>query len=148
MLIAAAVLASIDFVADKIAYLDSTWDAVNTAIRPVAGGVIALLISGDASSLEQALLVATGGATALVSHGVKAGLRLGINTSPEPASNVIVSLLEDVTVSLVILLALVAPWVAAGIALTLLLMGLTLITLMWQGIKRARDARKQRRGAT
>ena len=89
-----------------------------------------------------------GGTTAFASHAVKSSVRLAVNTSPEPASNVVVSLLEDVTVTLVVLLAVVAPWVAAAIALALLLMGVALIAVMWQGITRARAARRQRRGAS
>ena len=73
------------------------------------------------------------------------GKRLAVNASPEPASNVGVSLLEDITVTFVVLLALIAPWVAAAIALALLLMGLSLIIMMWQGIQRARAIRDDRR---
>ena len=138
VLIAAAVLTAIDFVADKISFVDSTWDAVNTAIRPVAGTVIALLIAGDATSLQQALLAATGGVTAFASHLVKAGIRLGVNTSPEPASNVVVSVTEDVTVTGVVLLALAAPWAAAAIALVLLVSGATLVALLWSFIRSRR----------
>jgi len=138
VLIAAAVLTAIDFVADKISFVDSTWDAVNTAIRPVAGTVIALLIAGDATSLQQALLAATGGVTAFASHLVKAGIRLGVNTSPEPASNVLVSVTEDVTVTGVVLLALAAPWAAAAIALVLLVSGATLVALLWSFIRSRR----------
>jgi hypothetical protein len=138
VLVAAAVLTAIDFVADKISFVDSTWDAVNTAIRPVAGTVIALLIAGDATSLQQALLAATGGVTAFASHLVKAGIRLGVNTSPEPASNVVVSATEDVTVTGVVLLALAAPWAAAAIALVLLVSGATLVALLWSFIRSRR----------
>ena len=138
VLVAAAVLTAIDFVADKISFVDSTWDAVNTAIRPVAGTVIALLIAGDATSLQQALLAATGGVTAFASHLVKAGIRLGVNTSPEPASNVLVSVTEDVTVTGVVLLALAAPWAAAAIALVLLVSGATLVALLWSFIRSRR----------
>jgi hypothetical protein len=147
VLIAAGALATVDFIADKIAYVDSTWDAVNTVIRPTAGAVIALLLSGDATTLEQAVLATTGGTTAFASHAVKSGVRLAVNTSPEPASNVVVSLLEDVMVTFVVLLAMAAPWVAAAIALALLLFGIVLILLMWQGIQRVRAARRERRGS-
>ena len=113
---AAAVLYALEFVTDKIPYVDSTWDAIHTAIRPTVGAVIALLVSGDAGSLETAVLTATGGLTALASHLVKGGLRLAVNTSPEPASNVVASVAEDVSVAGLVSLVVVAPWVAAGIA--------------------------------
>lgn len=143
VLIAAALLTAVDFVADKVAYLDSGWDVVNTVVRPVAGTVIALLISSDATSLQQAFLAATGGGTAFVTHLVKAGVRLGVNTSPEPASNVVVSLGEDVAVAGVVSLAFVAPWVAAGIALVLLVTGLAVVGTVVAFLRRRRRARKQ-----
>ena len=71
VLVAAALLFTVEFVADKIPYLDSAWDLVSTAIRPSVGAVIALLVSGDASSLDQALYATIGGGTALLSHLVK-----------------------------------------------------------------------------
>jgi hypothetical protein len=144
VLVVAAVLTAIDFVADKVPYLDSTWDVVNTAIRPGAGAVLALLIAGDATTLEQALLATTGGATALASHFVKAGLRVAVNTSPEPASNVAVSLVEDVTVAGVTALAFVAPWLAAGIAFVLLVGGLLVVAVLWSVIRRRWTRRRER----
>lgn len=148
VLIAAGVLAAIDFIADKVAYVDSTWDAINTIIRPTAGAVIALLLSGDASSLEQAVLAATGGTTAFASHAVKSSLRLAVNTSPEPASNIVVSLIEDFTVTGVVLLAIAAPWLAAAIAFTLLTIGVIMVVVLWQTIKRVRAARRRSRSPT
>ena len=148
VLIAAAILTAIDFIADKVAYVDSGWDAVNTVVRPTAGAVIALLISGDAGNLEQAVLVATGGLTAFATHVVKAGVRLGVNTSPEPASNIVVSLLEDVVVTGVIILAFVAPWVAAAIAAALLVTGLAIVVTLWSVIRRRWRARKQAKSTT
>ena len=87
-----------EFVADKIPYIDSTWDAISTAIRPTVGAVIGVLLAGDATSLDQAVLGVVGGGTALLSHLVKAGSRLAINSSPEPVTNIGASLAEDVTV--------------------------------------------------
>ena len=81
VLIAAAVMFLLEFVADKVPWLDSAWDAVHTVIRPTVGAAIGLLASGDAASLESALLAATGGVTALASHAVKSGVRLAVNTS-------------------------------------------------------------------
>ncbi len=145
VLIAAAVLYAVEFVADKVPYVDSTWDAVHTAIRPTVGAVIGLLVAGDAATLDQAVLAATGGVTALLSHLVKAGLRLAVNTSPEPASNIGVSLLEDFSVAGVIAVALAAPWVAAGIAAVLLALGITLVVLLAKRIRRARARWRARR---
>ncbi|MDQ1625676.1 MAG: hypothetical protein QOJ49_1174 [Actinomycetota bacterium] len=138
VLIAAAVLYAVEFVADKIPYVDSTWDAIHTVIRPAVGTAIGLLMAGDASTLDQAVLGATGGTTALASHLVKAGLRLAVNTSPEPASNIAASLVEDFSVAGVVSLAVAAPWVAAGIAAVLLVLGVVIVVRLAKRIRRAR----------
>lgn len=148
ILLGAAVLYGLEFVVDKIPWLDSTWDAVHTAIRPILGAAIGLLLAGDASSVEQALAAAAGGLSALASHTVKAGLRAAINTSPEPASNIAVSVAEDVTVAGLISLAVAAPWVAAGIAATLLLAGVVVIVAIASRIRRFRERRRHRAAVT
>lgn len=136
VLIVAGILCLVEFVADKIPYVDSAWDAISTAIRPTAGAVIGLLIAGDATSLEQAVLAASGGAAALVSHLVKGGLRLIVNTSPEPVTNIGVSLGEDVAVVGVTTLTVLAPQVAFGIAAVLLVIGIVLLVLLWTRVRR------------
>jgi hypothetical protein len=145
VLVVAAVLFVMEFVADKVPFIDSTWDAIHTAIRPTVGAVIGLLASGDADTLETAVLTATGGVTALLSHLVKGGLRLAVNTSPEPASNIGVSLLEDLSVAGLISLAVAAPWVAAGIAAFLLVVGGSLVAVLASRIRRGLRRRRERR---
>lgn len=113
---------------------------MHTAIRPTVGTVIGLLVAGEADSLSTAVLAATGGVTALASHLVKSGLRLAINTSPEPASNLAVSVAEDVSAAGVIALVVAAPWVAAG----LLVSGATLVVLLAARIRRALRRRRER----
>jgi hypothetical protein len=144
VLVAAGVMFAVDTVADKIPYVDSTWDAVHTAIRPAIGAALGALLAGDASSLEQALAATAGGVTALASHAVKAGLRAAVNTSPEPASNVTVSVAEDVGVASVVSLAVVAPWVAAGIAALLLATGIVLVLLLLSRVRAWRRRRRDR----
>ena len=117
VLVGAGVLFLLEAFADKIPYVDSLWDSVHTVVRPVVGATIGYLVGHEGSSLAAAIGAATGGVTALLSHGVKAGLRTVVNTSPEPASNVVVSTSEDVTVASVMALALAHPWWAATIAL-------------------------------
>ncbi len=136
VLVAAAVLYTVEFVADKIPYVDSLWDVISTAIRPTVGAVIGLLIAGDASSLEQAVFAVSGGLAALASHLVKGGLRLIVNTSPEPVTNIGVSLGEDVAVAGVATLTVVAPEVALAIAAVLLALGITLLVLLWSRVRR------------
>jgi hypothetical protein len=133
---AAGFLYAMEFVADKIPYIDSTWDAFSTAIRPTAGAVIGVLLAGDASSLDQAVLGVVGGGTALLSHLVKAGSRLAINSSPEPISNVVVSLTEDVAVLSVVYIAIEHPRAAAAVAGLLLLGGLVLLYFLARLVRR------------
>lgn len=147
VLVAAALLFVVDTVADKIPYLDSGWDVVHTAIRPTVGAVLGVLIAGDATTLEQAVLGVTGGTSALVSHLVKAGLRAVVNTSPEPASNIAVSTAEDLTVAGVVSVSLLNPWLAAAVAGVLLLVGVTLVLLLLGRIRRYRRERRARRAA-
>jgi hypothetical protein len=125
-----------EFIADKIPYIDSTWDAISTAIRPTAGAVIGVLLAGDASSLETAVLAVVGGGTALLSHLVKAGSRLAINSSPEPASNVLASLTEDAAVLSVVWFSIEHPQAAAAIAGVLLLLGLVLLLVLGRAVRR------------
>jgi len=125
-----------EFVADKIPYIDSTWDAVSTAIRPTAGAVVGVLIAGQADSLNGAVAAVVGGGTALLSHSVKAGARLAINSSPEPVSNIGASITEDVAVLGVVWFAIEHPRAAAGIAGVLLLGGLVLLYTLARLVRR------------
>jgi O-antigen/teichoic acid export membrane protein len=136
VLTAAGFLYAMEFVADKIPFIDSTWDAISTAIRPTVGAVIGVLLAGDATSLDQAVLGVVGGGTALLSHLVKAGSRLAINSSPEPATNVGVSIAEDFAVLGVVWFAIDHPRAAAAIAAVLLLAGLTMLYFLGRAIRR------------
>jgi hypothetical protein len=129
VLIVMAVLAALEFFADKIPYLDSIWDAISTIIRPAAGAVIGALIAGANGDLLTLTLASLGGVTALVSHAVKAGLRLAVNTSPEPLSNVGASLTGDAAVVSVATLAVLYP-VQAAIVVAILLTA-TIIILVF-----------------
>lgn len=145
VLVAAAVLFLIEAVADKVPYLDSFWDSFHTVVRPASGAVVAALIAGPDGSLPQLAAAAVGGTSALVSHLVKAGLRMAINTSPEPASNIVVSTAEDFGVAAIITLAVFHPVLAASIAGTLLLIGALLVLLAASRIRRFRRRRRERR---
>jgi hypothetical protein len=135
---AAAVMFAIEFVTDKVPYLDNLWDTVHTFVRPLVGGAVGALFAGDAdvSSLEEVFSAGGSGATAFFSHSVKAGIRLGINTSPEPASNILVSLTEDGLVALVIVFVLEQPVLAAVIAAVLLATGGALVVFLAKRIRR------------
>ncbi len=136
VLIVAGVLALVEFVADKIPYVDSVWDVLSTVVRPVAGAVIGALIAGWNGDLLTLALAVVGGSTALVSHLVKSGLRLAVNTSPEPVTNIGVSLAEDVSVAGVASLAVLFPVAAAIIAGILLIVGVVVAWFALSRIKR------------
>jgi hypothetical protein len=136
VLIAAGVLFAFEFVADKIPYVDSAWDAVSTVIRPTIGAILAALLSGEASTLHQALIATAGGLVALLSHAVKSSLRLAINTSPEPVTNIAASSGEDVAVAGVVSLAAFHPQAALIIAGVLLLLGLIAVYVAFRFIRR------------
>lgn len=148
VLVAAAVLFLCEAVADKIPLVDTVWDVVHTVIRPVAGTVVGVLLaSNDPGSLNEIAAGALGGTTALVSHGIKASLRMAVNTSPEPASNIVVSLLEDLSVAGLVTLAVFHPWLAASGAAVLLVLGLLLVWFAVSRIRRFLQRRRERRAA-
>jgi hypothetical protein len=92
----AVALYIVEFVADKIPVVDSAWDVVHTFIRIPAGAVLAATAFGDFDKSIQVIAFLLGGSLALTSHGTKAATRAIVNASPEPFSNVAVSLTEDV----------------------------------------------------
>lgn len=113
----------IEFIADKIQLVDSVWDIVHTFIRIPAGAVLAATAFGDFDRKVQVIALLLGGGLALSSHGTKAAARALINTSPEPISNIVVSLGEDVLAVLTIVLSVFLPVVvfvviAAGLVVS------------------------------
>lgn len=142
VLVVAGVMFLVEFVVDKIPWLDSIWDGMSTVARPTVGAWVAWQLAGDSSGVDQALLTALGGGTALASHGVKSGVRLAVNTSPEPFSNAIVSTTEDIGVITVVSLAVAHPWLALGITASLLVAGAVTVFLLWRTISRARRRRR------
>ena len=127
---------AMEFVADKIPYVDSTWDAISTAIRPTAGAVVGVLLAGQADSLNGAVAAVVGGGSALLSHAVKSGARLAINSSPEPVSNIGASVTEDLAVVGVVWFAIQHPEAAAAIAAVLLVVGLVLLYCLGKVVRR------------
>src|SRR5690349_9747451 len=136
---------AMEFVADKIPYVDSTWDVISTAIRPTVGAVVGVLIAGDADTLDQAVSGTVGGGTALASHLVKAGTRLAVNASPEPVTNIGLSVVEDFAVLGVVWFAIEHPVAAAAIAAFLLAIGLVVLYFAARLIRRGWRRWKGRR---
>lgn len=135
----------VEFVADKIPVVDSAWDTVSTVIRPTVGAVVGVLIAGEADSLNAAVGGVVGGGTALASHAVKMGTRLAVNTSPEPFSNVALSVGEDAGVLGIVWFAIEHPVPAAIIAAVLLVTGLGVLYLAARTIRRGWRRLRDRR---
>ena len=146
----ALVLFAIELVVDKIAVVDSIWDAVHTIIRPIGGAAITSLAPGQEIPLP--VLLVMGALLALSSHSAKASARAMINMSPEPVSNVFASVLEDGLVGVVMALAIAYPRVAFAVTIVLALAsGLVAIVLfrftrsLWRRLQRWRERRRQPR---
>ncbi|MFF1404234.1 DUF4126 domain-containing protein [Streptomyces sp. NPDC058294] len=152
VLVLAGALFLCEAVADKIPYVDSVWDSVHTVIRPAAGAWVGALLAGHSGSLPDVAAGLIGGSTALASHAVKAGTRMAVNTSPEPFSNVALSLAEDLGVGGVVAFAMFHPEAAAVVAAVLLAGGLLLLVFLVSRIRsflrRRARRREERRPAT
>jgi len=116
-----------EFFADKIAWVDSAWDAIHSFIRPLGGALLSLAIIDAADPAWQVGSFLLGGGAALLAHAGKAGARTIVNTSPEPFSNVIVSTAEDVATGGLLALAIANPIAAALIAFGLVLLSIWLV---------------------
>lgn len=127
----------LEFVADKIPFVDTLWDSVHTVIRPVG----AALVGGELASDEVSALLGGGlaGVVALGAHATKAGARMAINTSPEPVTNIGVSLGEDVAVAGMVWFAVTYPWLAGALALLLLVLGGFVLVAAWRMVRRGRE---------
>ncbi len=130
-----------EFFADKIPWLDSIWDSVHTFIRPVGGALLAFSLISPTDPKMQVIFFLLGGGMALLSHTTKTGTRLIVNQSPEPVSNVLVSLAEDATVAGGLwltmthpLIVLAAALVAAAICVLVIRLAWTLLRKQWGAI--------------
>lgn len=125
-----------EFFADKIAWLDSAWDAVHTFIRPLGGALIALAIVDPGDPGWQVATLLLGGGAAMLSHGVKASTRTVVNASPEPFSNAVVSAGEDVATFGVAALAFSDPMLAVTIAIVMLIASVIALFALHRLIRR------------
>ena len=125
----------VEFLADKIPLVDSMWDALHTVIRIPAGAALAAGVFGADHESWALVAALAGGTLAATAHTAKASARAAVNTSPEPFSNMGLSLIEDGVVPLALWLAFTHPvWFFVGLALALVLM-VTLIVLMVKFVK-------------
>jgi hypothetical protein len=132
----AGLLFVVEFVADKVPWVDSLWDAVHTFVRVPAGAAIAWGAAANLPPGQQAALALIGGTLAFASHGTKLTLRAGANASPEPFTNWALSFVEDVFVVVTTLLAALNPAVALAIVALFVVLAVAFGVLVWRGLKR------------
>ena len=132
----AGVGALAEFFADKIAWVDSAWDAIHSVIRPIGGALLSAAIIDSADPAWQVASFLLGGGAAFVAHAGKAGARTIVNTSPEPISNVIVSTGEDIATGGLLALAIAYPVAAAIIAALLVVLSIWLVIAARRALRR------------
>ena len=129
VMIVAGILYAVEFLADKVPYLDNIWDAVHTFVRPLGAAALGYVIAGDSSSVGGAVGAILSGSLALSAHSAKATTRAAVNTSPEPFSNIFLSLAEDGLVAGLIALAIANP------ILTLIVVVVLTVGDVWLTVK-------------
>ena len=131
----AGALSVIEFLADKIPYVDSAWDSIQTFIRIPAGGLLAMGAINTNDPMIATVAALLGGSLAGATHATKAGSRALINTSPEPASNIAASFGEEGLLLGGGWLALMHPAVFIGVLFGFILVMIWLLPKLWRGIK-------------
>jgi Domain of unknown function (DUF4126) len=129
------ILMTVEFLADKIPYIDSAWDSIQTFIRIPAGALLAMGAMNSADPMIATLAALLGGSLTSMTHATKAGSRAIINTSPEPVSNIAASFSEEGLLIGGGWLALAHPAVFLGVLIAFILVMIWLIPKLWRGIK-------------
>jgi uncharacterized protein DUF4126 len=129
----------VEFIADKIPYVDSVWDAVHTFIRPPAAALIAYSAFGQVPEEWKVGAALLAGGVALTSHGAKATTRAAANTSPEPVSNWTLSILEDGLAVFLAWLAAAHPILTAAVVVVLVIVSVLLIWKLYGYLRLLRD---------
>jgi hypothetical protein len=127
----------VEFVADKVPWVDSLWDTIHTVIRPLGGALIAVATLGHAQPWVQVAAALLGAGLAASTHAAKAGTRAAANTSPEPFSNWTLSLAEDGFVVGLGLLALTHPIAAAVVVIVALALIAAGVRWLFRGVRRS-----------
>ncbi len=122
VLIAAGAFALLEFFSDKIPWVDSFWDSIHTLIRPIGGGLLALQALGPVDPQLEVIVAMLAASAAFMTHGLKSGTRLAVNTSPEPVTNVTMSVTEDLAVIGGLALMSLNPFIFAAICLVFLVL--------------------------
>lgn len=136
VMIVAGVLFVVEFFADKVPFLDSFWDSIHTFIRPIGAAAIGAVIAGDSGSIGAAVGGILSGALALDAHSAKASTRVVVNASPEPVSNVAISLFEDISVAALVALAISYPVITLIVVAVLVVAATALTIYLWKAVRR------------
>jgi Domain of unknown function (DUF4126) len=142
----AGVGAVAEFFADKVAWIDSLWDAIHSFVRPVGGALLSMAIIDGGDPAWQVGSFLLGGGAALLAHAGKAGARAMVNASPEPFSNIIVSTGEDVATAGLLGLAIANPIASALIALILVILSIWLVLSARRMLKRLLEPKRPQAG--
>ncbi len=137
VLIAAGVACAIEFFADKVAWVDSIWDSFHAFIRPIGAVVLSAAVLGSFDPVLKVTLIILCGGVAFASHSSKAATRLLVNHSPEPFSNIAISLAEDALIPFGVWLSLRHPQIVLGLVLAFL------VVFFWAAPKVFRAVRLQ-----
>jgi hypothetical protein len=129
VMVIAALLYGVEFVVDKVPFLDTFWDGLHTVVRPMAGAFLAFSMVGHVDPKWQILAALLGGSVALTSHAAKASTRAVTHISPEPFSKWILSLTEDGVAFVLVWLTTAHPLI--GLIAVLMLAALA-ITIVWK----------------
>jgi len=140
----ACVMYVIEFIADKIPYVDSGWDVLHTFIRVPAGAILAAQTLGDLNPALELAAILAGGTIALAAHGTKATTRLAINMSPEPFTNWAASITEDLAVFGGIWLAFNHPWIMVALVLGFLALAIWVAPKLYRLARRGIQALRAR----
>lgn len=132
---AAGLMYMVEFTADKIPGVDTGWDSIHSFVRIPAGAILAASVIGDTSPAIELAAAIVGGGLAATSHLTKAGGRILINSSPEPFSNWLVSIVEDIAVIAGVWAAIQHPWIFLSLLLIFLLLVIWLLPKIWTGVK-------------
>ncbi|HVZ85210.1 MAG TPA: DUF4126 domain-containing protein [Terracidiphilus sp.] len=132
---ACAVLFAVEFFADKVPAFDLVWNALHTFIRVPVSALLAYQATAALSPGQQLAATLAGGLIAFIAHGGKTAVRAAVTPSPEPLSNISLSLVEDALAIGLTWLATVHPYVSAGIAAALIVVTLLMIRFVWRALK-------------
>jgi hypothetical protein len=135
VIIVSGILFVIEFFVDKIPWVDSLWDAIHTVIRPIGGALLAIQALGHPNPVFDVIVGLIAGSVTFTSHSVKTGTRLLVNQSPEPFSNVAVSLGENLLVGGTFALLWSHPLIALGILLVLFSIAFYFLPRIWRTIR-------------